>query len=156
PGWAGRRGTAGARSASPSRTGARVRTTSSRRSRRSVQRDPRRRPVRQDDAADDVGARKRPPVARGARAGAVVAEPVVAARRNPDAPVREGPSLLDVRLSQQQAVDEDAALLLLESLAGHADDALDEHTAGAAHLGRARRRVKGDDVAPARVRPEVL
>src|SRR4051812_9068593 len=84
---------------------------------RSVQRDPRRRPVRRYDPADDVRARERPPGARVARAGAVVAEHVVAALRDLDRAARERLVLLDVGLSQQQAVDVDAALLLLELLA---------------------------------------
>src|SRR5581483_9449190 len=97
-------------------------------------RDPARGPVDRDHLPDQVGARHRPPHAGVAGAAAVVAHHEVLARRHVPGLVlvRVGGAAvrLDVRLVQLLPVDPDeAARVLVDRLARHPDQPLDEDAA---------------------------
>src|ERR687898_1708068 len=115
-----------------------------------AQRNPVRRPVGREDLADQILARNRPPAARVARLGAVVAhhEVGVVGDRLRLVRLEVAATLRDVRLNQPPPVDVHDAVALLPRLAGERNDPLDERPGGRALLLRAGRCVEDDDVPP--------
>src|SRR6188508_203154 len=114
------------------------------------ERDPLRRPVGHEDLADDVVPRHRPPHARVARLGAVVAHYEVVTGGHAVRLLRADVAsvVLDVWLVEAPPVDVDvrrAALqAYLHALPGKPDDPLDEGAPRPAPLLRGRRRVEDD------------
>src|SRR5438552_12324357 len=91
----------------------------SERRRRADERDPVRRPVDEEDLADDLAPGDRPPATRVAGRGAVVAHPEVVPLRDSPGGLRLGvPAVrLDVALGELLAVDVDVSVALRPPLA---------------------------------------
>src|ERR671933_2507833 len=118
-----------------------------------MDRDAVRRPVREEDLADQKLPGHGAPDAGVAGGLPVVAHHEVAVLPDLERLLRlvVAPVGLDVRLLQAPPVDVDEAAALRPHVAGQADDPLDEDAARAAELLRPLRRVEDDDLAPVRV-----